>query len=80
MIRRQTRTRRFPKIKFCYFCTNKLTPALSDLDTTKKFISDRGKILSRIRSGLCNRHQKKLTMTIKRARYLALIPYIVRPS
>lgn len=80
MIRKQTRTRRFPKIKICYFCTNNLEPGLSDLDTTKKFFSDRGKILSRLRTGLCNKHQQNLTTTIKRARYLALLPYIVRPS
>ncbi|MBI4066841.1 30S ribosomal protein S18 [Candidatus Gottesmanbacteria bacterium] len=79
MIRRNTRTKRYPKIKFCYFCQNKLDPSYEDLDNVKKFISERGKILPRLRTGLCNKHQVILTTTIKRARYMAFLPYIVRP-
>lgn len=81
MIRRQqTRTRRYPKIKFCFFCTGKIEPSINDIETLKKFVSERGKILSRLRSGLCKKHQSALTKAVKQARFLALLPFIVRPS
>jgi small subunit ribosomal protein S18 len=41
-----------------------------------RFISDRGKILPRRISGMCARHQRQIGVAIKRARYLALVPYI----
>jgi small subunit ribosomal protein S18 len=41
-----------------------------------RFISDRGKILPRRISGMCARHQRQIGTAIKRARYLALVPYI----
>jgi small subunit ribosomal protein S18 len=41
-----------------------------------RFISDRGKILPRRISGMCARHQRQIGTAIKRARYLALLPYI----
>lgn len=64
--------------KECYFCHEKKNPDFLDSETLKKFISERGKILSRQRTGTCSKHQRKLTVAIKRARYLALLPFIVR--
>ena len=46
-----------------------------DVYQLKKFTSVRGKIISTEKSGVCNRHQKQLTRAIKRARYMALLPY-----
>ncbi|MBM3668129.1 MAG: 30S ribosomal protein S18 [Actinobacteria bacterium] len=47
-----------------------------DLNTLKRFISDRGKTRSRRVTGLSRRHQSQLTLAVKRARELALLPYV----
>jgi len=62
--------------KKCFFCEGKTTPDYKDVEVLRKFISERGKIISRTRNGLCARHQRKITREIKRARYLALLPFI----
>lgn len=64
--------------KECVFCKEKKNPDFLDIDSLKKFISERGKIQSRQRTGVCSKHQRKLTTAIKRARFLALLPFIVR--
>ena len=46
-----------------------------DIELLKRFISERGKILPRRISGVCAKHQRKLTVAIKRARAIALLPY-----
>ncbi len=61
----------------CYFCENKRDPDYKDVDTISKFVSDRSRILSRGRSGVCNKHQRKLAISIKRLRHLALLPFKV---
>jgi small subunit ribosomal protein S18 len=69
------RTRR-SKRKVCAFCVDKVTE-IDYKDTTKlrKFISERGKILPRRISGNCAKHQRQLTVAIKRAWVVALLPY-----
>jgi len=47
-----------------------------DVDTLQKFITDRGKILPRRITGVSARHQKLLTKAIKRARHMALLPFV----
>ena len=47
-----------------------------DLNTLRRFISDRGKVRSRRVTGLSRRHQQQLAVAIKRARELALLPYV----
>lgn len=77
--RTQTRQRR--KIiapKKCVFCDDKKTPNYSDTASLQKFLTERGKIIGRVRSGLCAKHQRKLTESIKYARHLALLPFIGR--
>ncbi len=64
--------------KTCYFCDEKKQPAFSDIAVLQRFITERGKIVSRVRNGLCSNHQKALTVEVKRARHLALLPFIVR--
>lgn len=59
----------------CFFCTQKITPDYKDYQTLEKFLTDRKKILGRSRSGICSRHQRILSKSIKRARHLALIPF-----
>ncbi len=63
--------------KVCRFCENKIARVdYKDDQTLDRFISDRGKILPRRATGTCARHQRQMATAIKRARYLALIPYI----
>ena len=63
--------------KVCAFCANRSeTIDYKDVVRLKRFISDRAKILPRRVTGVCASHQRKLTMAIKRARQLALLPYI----
>ena len=64
------------KVKVCKFCENK------DNDFNYKnerkwrsFITERGKIIPRRMTGTCAKHQRKLTVTIKRARYMAILPF-----
>lgn len=66
------------KKKICSFCVDKI--AVIDFKETprlKKYISERGKILPRRISGNCAHHQRMLTVAIKRARNMALLPYTV---
>ncbi|HKZ35533.1 MAG TPA: 30S ribosomal protein S18 [Patescibacteria group bacterium] len=60
----------------CFFCENHIEPDFIDFETLKKFLSDRGKIMSRERSGVCAKHQRHLSRAVKRARILALLPFV----
>lgn len=64
--------------KECFFCVEKKEPDFNDISTLNRFITDRAKIIARIRSGLCGKHQKKVTQAVKHARYLALLPFVVK--
>jgi small subunit ribosomal protein S18 len=68
---------RRPKRKICNFCAEK-TDAIDYKDTTRlrKYISERGKILPRRISGNCAKHQRGLTTAVKRARIIALLPFV----
>ncbi|MDD6488597.1 MAG: 30S ribosomal protein S18 [Clostridia bacterium] len=62
--------------KVCAFCVDKIDVIdYKDISRLRRFISERAKILPRRVTGTCARHQRDLTIAIKRARYLALIPY-----
>ena len=66
-----------PKRRVCRFCErNTRDIDYKDVDILKKYILDRGKISPRRMTGNCAFHQRKLTTAIKRARLLALLPYI----
>ncbi len=74
--RRPYNRRRNKRRKVCYFTVNKITYIdYKDVDTLKKFISERGKILPRRVTGTSAKYQRMLTTAIKRARQLALLPY-----
>ncbi len=63
--------------KVCVFCQDKVEYIdYKDSAKLKKFISERGKILPRRISGTCAKHQRELQNAIKRARHMALLPYI----
>ncbi len=63
--------------KACRWCESKIARVdYKDQHTLDRYISDRGKILPRRATGTCARHQRQVATAIKRARYLALLPYI----
>ncbi len=63
--------------KVCYFTANKIEHIdFKDVDLLKKFISDRGKILPRRATGTSAKYQRKLAIAIKRARHMALLPFV----
>ena len=65
-----------PKRKFCSFCVDRNRKIdYKDVEKLRHYISDRGKIDPRHKTGTCAKHQRALTRAIKRARYLALLPY-----
>lgn len=64
--------------KICNFCADKIrTPDYKDVKRMQRYLSDRGKILPRRRTGTCAKHQRGLTTAIKRARHMALLPFVV---
>ncbi len=66
-----------PKRKVCAFCSEKInTIDYKDALKMRQYISDRGKIDPRRKTGTCAKHQRALAVAIKRARHLALIPYV----
>ncbi len=60
----------------CPFCVGKTEPDYKNYEELGKFVTDRGKIVSRLRSGVCSRHQRTLTNAIKRSRHLGLLPFV----
>jgi small subunit ribosomal protein S18 len=61
----------------CRFCTEKVEFIdYKDLERIGRYVTDRGKILPSRLTGTCARHQRVLTRAIKRARFMALLPYV----
>ncbi len=73
MIRRTERPRRDAK---CPFCEDKVEPTFLNPSQLKTLLTERGKIVSRSRSGVCLMHQRHLTRAIKHARFMALLPFV----
>jgi len=72
---RQDRGRR-PRKKVCSFCVDKVDSIdYKELGRLRKYVTERGKILPRRISGNCAKHQRQLTIAIKRARIVALLPF-----
>ena len=68
----------FRRRKVCEFCANKIDDIdYKDVKLLGPFVPERGKILPRRISGTCAMHQRKLQTAIKRARQIALIPYVI---
>ena len=69
---------RFRKIrkKVCPLCANKdLVLDYKNAEQLRKFINDKGKILPRRATGACAKHQRDITLEVKRARHIAVLPY-----
>ncbi len=63
------------KKKMCQMCANK-TVDYKNVPVILKYISEKGKILPRRATGTCAKHQREVAIQVKRARYMALIPFV----
>ncbi|MGN0369096.1 MAG: 30S ribosomal protein S18 [Butyrivibrio sp.] len=62
--------------KVCVFCSDSTNVIdYKDVNKLKRYISERGKILPRRITGTCAKHQRAITVAVKRARHIALLPY-----
>ena len=67
---------RKPKKKVCQFCVDKVADIdYKDVAKLRRYVSERAKILPRRITGTCANHQRQLTIAIKRARHIALLPF-----
>jgi len=67
--------------KICQFCADKnITIDYKQIDILRRFVTEEGKIRPRRQTGTCARHQRELAGAIKRARHLALLPYVAEPK
>lgn len=67
-----------PTIRACHFCVNAINEIdYKDTRLLQRFTSSYAKIVARRRSGLCMLHQRKLAQAVKRARFMALLPFTV---
>lgn len=74
---RNNRGPKRPRRKVCAFCVDKVsTIDYKDVAKLRRYLSERGKIVPRRVTGTCARHQRALTTAIKRARHIALLPYV----
>ncbi len=66
------------KKKVCVFCADKTNSGIDykDVNKLKRYVSERGKILPRRITGNCAKHQRALTVAVKRARHISLMPYV----
>lgn len=63
--------------KTCFFCEQDIDPVdYKDINTLEQFLTERGKIRSRRQTGTCAQHQRQLARAVKRARHLALLPFV----
>ncbi len=68
-----------PQKTYCYFCVNNMTDIdYKDTEILRRFISSYAKIRPKRKSHVCSKHQRKLSQAIKRARIMALLPFVSR--
>ena len=73
---KRDRANRKPRRKVCSFCVEKVEAIdYKDIPRLRRYITERGKILPRRISGACAKHQRQLTVAVKRARNVALLPF-----
>ena len=75
--RRPSRGKYVPKRKVCAFCVDNVKSIdYRDPAKLRRYVSDRGKIEPRRKTGTCARHQRVLALSIKKARHLAMLPFV----
>lgn len=76
MPRPRPKIKKIGRGKNCLFCKENIIPDYKDAEVLSKFISERARILSAVKTGVCASHQRQLSRAIKRARFLALLPFV----
>lgn len=75
--RKRKKLRRYKDHKRCRFCRSKIKDIdYKDVDTLQKICTGQGKLFSRKRSGNCAKHQRRVKLAVKYARFLGLLPYV----
>lgn len=59
----------------CPFCKAKTEPDYKEVEALAKYLNDRAKIQGKSKTGICSKHQRRISLAVKRARHLALLPY-----
>jgi len=66
-------------MKQCFFSKNNIDQIdYKDTDTLRKHMNPHGRMIARKRTGVCAKHQRQIAQSIKRARFLGLLPYTIR--
>ncbi len=77
--KKDTKRRKRPVIEAvkrnCPFCKTDTEPDYKDAETLARYMTDRAKLMGKDRTGLCAKHQRRISIAIKRARHLAMLPY-----
>lgn len=73
---RRNQKKRKIVVKPCQFCLDKTEPDYKNPDKLRPYLQKNGKISARKYTGTCAKHQRRLTQAVKRARFLALLPYV----
>lgn len=76
--RKKTNKKRIIKTGPCFYCESGTEPNYLEAEGLTQFVTDRAKIVSNDFSGLCAKHQRRLSIAVKRARHLALLPFTVK--
>ena len=64
----------------CPYCKVNKESDYKQIEDLEKYLSERGRIIGKARTGVCAKHQRNLGRSIKRARYLGLMPFIIKPN
>jgi len=77
-VRTRTRTSLIGFKKSCVFCKKEFDINYKNIELLSRYVSSKGKILSRRTSGNCAKHQRKIAKEIRQARFLSLLPYMAK--
>ncbi|OGD85007.1 30S ribosomal protein S18 [Candidatus Curtissbacteria bacterium RIFCSPLOWO2_01_FULL_41_18] len=69
-------TKKLSRAKKCPLCEQGVVVDFKEVQLLKRYVSERGKILGRVRTGICAKHQRQITRGVKRARYVALLSFV----
>jgi small subunit ribosomal protein S18 len=75
---RKKKFRPRPTTAKCAYCETSTAPDYKEFQTLSTYMTERGKLIARSRSGLCMTHQRRMTVAVKRARHLARLPFVAR--
>ncbi len=68
--------RKIKVLRDCSYCKDGKGPSFKDVSSMSKYMSERGRILGKDRTGICAKHQRMLAREVKRARHMALLPFV----